>query len=242
MCLVLRILYPLSQETLGNLRKHCYGLDFPSASPKKIYKVSKKLGSKSYYELWDGTSSEKVKFIQQDNDLLPEEKIHRFHLDHLKKIKFELLENIKDSDPAFFERLVVNLLLEMGYGWDNEESGILTGGSGDHGIDGIIREDKLGLESIYVQAKRYSSQKVPANEIRDFIGAMSVKGARKGVLFTSSDFTAQSIDHAEKAQGMNVTLVNGQGLCDLLVQYKMGVALAGQYDIFSIDKNFFDEC
>lgn len=117
----------------------------------------------------------------------------------------------------------------------------MTGGCGDEGIDGVIYEDKLGLEKIYIQAKRYKANLVSPGDIRDFIGAMSVKGARKGVFFTSSDFTAQAKKHAEQVQSMNITLINGPLLCDYLVQHEMGIEKIVTYPVYEIDRNFFSD-
>ena len=227
----------------SKIRKHCYGVDFPSASPKKLFveSVINGGGTKAQYEIWEGHEFVPLNRVPKGDDALVEEVLHQKHKEHIRSIREQLLDCIKCSDPAFFERLVVNLLLKMGYGWDEKVSGRVTGGVGDGGIDGIVSEDKLGLEKIYVQAKRYAINKVPSNEIRDFIGAMVINGARKGVFFTSSDFSVQGIDHASKAQKMNITLVNGTELCDLLVQNQMGIAKIAEYPIYSIDKNFFSE-
>ena len=132
--------------------------------------------------------SKKVETNEPRSELLVEEIIHNNYSEHLMNLKQQLLGIIKSEDPAFFEKLVVDLLLKMGYGWNETTSGQVVGGRGDEGIDGIISEDKLGLENIYIQAKRYNSIKVPPNEVRDFIGTMTIKGARKGVFFTTSDF------------------------------------------------------
>ncbi|MEE8059539.1 MAG: restriction endonuclease [Pseudomonadales bacterium] len=227
----------------SKIRIHCYGMDFPSSSPKKLFIESAVKGrsSKPLYELWDGTQSIIPGKSVDKQEALVEEVIHQKYKEHIKSVKTQLLDCIRASDPAFFERLVVELLLKMGYGWDEKLSGRVVGGAGDGGIDGIISEDKLGLENIYVQAKRYSGNNVPPNEIRDFIGAMVIHGARKGVFFSSSDFSEQGVDYASKAQHMNVTLVNGQELCDLLVQHQMGIAKVGEYTIYSVDKNFFND-
>jgi restriction system protein len=172
---------------------------------------------------------------------LPEEIIFDQYKSHLENIKKQLMENILQANPAFFESLVVKLLLKMGYGWDNSLSGKVLGGPGDDGIDGVINEDKLGLETIYIQAKRYNNTKVPSTEIRNFIGAMALKSAKKGVFFSTSEFTEQARAHANNISNMKITLVDGKGLCDLLIQYEMGVAIANQYNIFEINKNFFSE-
>lgn len=137
----------------GEIRKHCYGVDFPSASPRKIFIEVKSVGqSKPLYDLWQGQVSTvpSLKVEKATRDQLPEEIIHEKYLEHIDTIKNQLLNAINSSDPAFFERLVVTLLLKMGYGWHESEAGKVIGGAGDEGIDGIINEDKLGLEKIYI--------------------------------------------------------------------------------------------
>jgi len=229
----------------SKLRKHCYGLDFPSASPKKLFRqVNGSSSSRNaLYLIWDGVheSSTKVTVKKESIkiDLLPEEKVDKAHDEHLISVSNQLLEYIKLSEPEFFETLVVKLLLKMGYGWDQTLSGQVVGGAGDGGIDGIINEDKLGLEKIYIQAKRYKDNKVSPADIRDFIGAMAIKGARKGVFFTSSKFSQQAIRHSQDAQNMTITLVDGSYLTDLLVQYELGLAMVKSYKLFEVDKNFF---
>lgn len=225
----------------SKIRKHCFGIDFPSASPKKLFiQVNGQVSSRNaLYQVWDGNEKEVVSELKAKRDELPEERIHRAYNAHVKSVSEQLLEYIKLSEPEFFESLVVKLLLKMGYGWDQSTSGNVVGGKGDEGIDGIINEDKLGLEKIYIQAKRYAENKVSPSEIRDFIGAMAIKGARKGVFFTSSRFTDQATQHAKDAQSMTITLIDGESLTDLLVQYGLGVAVANTYKIFEVDKNFF---
>ncbi len=231
----------------SKIRKHCFGLNFPSSSPKKIFIEKLSSSGKPSYSIWQGQDFFEPSVLVDKNfkdkitkEQLPEEIIHIKHVEHITIIKQQLLDCINSSDPAFFEQLVVRLLLKMGYGWHESLAGKVVGGSGDEGIDGIINEDKLGLEKIYVQAKRYKSNKVPPSEIREFVGAMALKGARKGVFFSSSSFTEQAMSSASKAQGMNVTLIDGIQLCDLLVQHGMGVARISTYDILEVDKNFFD--
>lgn len=231
----------------SKIRKHCFGLDFPSASPKKIFVEKGSISGTPLYSIWKGeTSGEQSSVVERSSkekitkEQLPEEIINIKYNEHVNVIKQQLLDCINSSDPAFFEQLVVKLLLKMGYGWHESLAGKVVGGSGDEGIDGIINEDKLGLEKIYIQAKRYNSNKVPSSEIREFVGAMALKGARKGVFFSSSSFTDQATSSASKAQGMNITLIDGAQLCDLLVQYGMGVAVVGSFDILEVDRNFFD--
>ncbi|EAU5644739.1 restriction endonuclease, partial [Salmonella enterica] len=132
----------------GEIRKHCYGIDFPSASPRKIFIEVKSIGqSKPLYDLWQGqlSNASSLKIEKTTKDQLPEEIIHSKYIEHIDNIKSQLLDAINSSDPAFFERLVVTLLLKMGYGWNESEAGKVVGGAGDEGIDGVINEDKLGL-------------------------------------------------------------------------------------------------
>lgn len=226
----------------GKLRKHCIGLDFPSSSPVKYFKLDGSKNNKPAYVLYDVNEGEfDREDIEEQNEkeLLLEELIQKNHVDHLRSVKEQLLELIKSKDPAFFEKLVVDLLLKMGYGWNETTSGSVMGGRGDEGIDGIVYEDKLNLEAIYVQAKRYSSSSVPSNEIREFIGSIALKGAKKGVFFTTSKFTEQGKKHASEMQG--VTLVDGKLLSELLVQYEMAIAPISTYTVYEIDRNFFSD-
>jgi restriction system protein len=226
------------------LRKHTFGLDFPSASPRKVFVIDSRAHGNIYYKIWNGkqpdTDAATIKAVK-NSDYLPEEILQNNYESHLSSVKSELLDYIHSSDPAFFEKLVLDLLLRMGYGWNSDFAGIVVGGAGDHGIDGIINEDKLGLESIYIQAKRYTKNSVSPNEVREFIGSMSLKGARKGVFFSSSKFTAQAKAHAKESTAMKITLIDGDRLCDLLLQHGMGVVKIKEYSVFSVDKNFFQD-
>lgn len=228
----------------SKLRKHCYNLDFPSASPVKIFVIldGDSSNKKPLYTLYNSKSKppqEEVKDTSSSKELLVEEVIHNGYKTHLGNLKAQLLSMIKSEDPAFFEKLVVDLLMKMGYGWNDTTSGKAIGGAGDGGIDGIISEDKLGLENIYVQAKRYTNAKVPPKEVRDFAGAMAGEGARKGVFFTTSSFTLPAQTYAKTVQGMSITLVDGNLLADLLIQHEMAIAPIKKYTVYEVDKNFF---
>ncbi len=151
----------------------------------------------------------------------------------------ELLDTIKTCSPAFFERLVVDLLTSMGYGRSIGESRVV-GRSGDGGIDGIINEDKLGLESVYIQAKRWQNT-VGDVEIRNFIGSLQLKGARKGVFITTSDFTSQARNSAAMITGTKIVLIDGLTLADLMIEYNVGVSVKTSYEIKRIDSDYFEE-
>lgn len=149
------------------------------------------------------------------------------------EVKTELLEKLKELDPYFFEKVILILLKKMGYG-----DFIETSKSGDGGIDGIINEDKLGLEKIYTQAKRYTENKVREKDIRNFIGAMS-GDTTKGVFITTSTFDDLAIKKAREAHH-TIILIDGPKLVDLMHQYNVGVQIKTTYEVKEIDSDFFE--
>ena len=151
----------------------------------------------------------------------------------------ELLQKIKDNPPDFFEELVLDLLVEMGYGGSRADAEAV-GRSGDGGIDGIIKEDKLGLGVIYVQAKRWEN-KVPEKEIRDFTGALTGKGARKGIFITTSNFTPPAKRFAEEMTSKKIILIDGKDLVHLMIDHNIGVSTERTYEIKQIDADYFGE-
>jgi len=149
------------------------------------------------------------------------------------EVKSELLEKLKEIDPYYFEKVILILLKSMGYG-----DFIETSKSGDGGIDGIINEDKLGLEKIYTQAKRYNENKVREKDIRNFIGAMS-GDTSKGVFITTSTFDAAAVKKAREAHH-SIILIDGAKLVDLMYQYKVGVQTKTVYEVKELDNDFFE--
>lgn len=150
------------------------------------------------------------------------------------EVKTELLERLKEIDPYYFEKVILILLKKMGYG-----DFIETSKSNDHGIDGIINEDKLGLEKIYTQAKRYADNKVREKDIRNFIGAMS-GDTRKGVFITTSSFDQGAINKAKEAHH-TIILIDGIQLAELMLQFNVGVQVKTTYEVKEIDHDFFEE-
>lgn len=150
------------------------------------------------------------------------------------QIKIELLMKLKNLNPYYFEKVVLIMLEKMGYG-----DFVGTPKSGDGGIDGIISEDKLGLDKIYVQAKRYADNKVRETDIRNFIGAMS-RDTHKGVFVTTSDFDEKAIQKAKDAQ-QKIVLINGDYLVDLMLKYGVGTQIKNMYQVKEIDEDFFEE-
>ena len=149
------------------------------------------------------------------------------------EVKSELLEKLKEIDPYYFEKVILILLKSMGYG-----DFIETSKSGDGGIDGIINEDKLGLEKIYTQAKRYNENKVREKDIRNFIGAMS-GDTRKGVFITTSTFDDAAVKKAREAHH-SIILIDGVKLVNLMYQYKVGIQVKTVYEIKELDNDFFE--
>ncbi len=150
----------------------------------------------------------------------------------------DLLANIAQCSPAFFENLVVELLVGMGYGGSIADAGQSIGKSGDGGIDGIIKEDKLGLDIIYIQAKRWEGS-VGAKEIRNFVGALAGQKANKGVFITTSNFTKEALSFVQAIQ-QKVILIDGQLLAQLMIDYDIGVSLEKNYQVKRVDHDFFE--
>jgi restriction system protein len=173
------------------------------------------------------------------NELTPEESIERAHLSLRKDLARELLESIMQCSPAFFELLIIKLMIKMGYGGSREEAGKAVGRSGDGGIDGIINEDRLGLDAIYLQAKRWEGV-VGRPEIMKFVGALAGQRATKGVFITTSWFTQDAKDYALSSQ-YKVVLIGGERLADLMIEHDLGVSVAATYQLKRIDSDFFSE-
>jgi restriction system protein len=167
----------------------------------------------------------------------PEELIESLH-DQLKRaLADDLLARISTAAPDFFERLVVELLLKMGYGGSRQDAGRAIGRSGDGGIDGIINEDRLGLDSIYLQAKRWENP-VGRPEIQKFAGALAEHRAKKGVFITTSSFTKEALASATKHDA-RIVLIDGEKLATLMIDHGLGVTLAASYDVKRVDSDYF---
>ena len=151
----------------------------------------------------------------------------------------ELIERVKAGSPKFFERLVVELLLKMGYGGSRKDAGQAIGRSGDEGIDGVISEDRLGLDIVYLQAKKWDGT-VGRPEIQKFVGALQGQRARKGVFITTSGYTAEATDYASRID-TKVVLIEGTQLAGLMIDFDVGVAAAASYVVKRIDSDYFEE-
>jgi restriction system protein len=152
----------------------------------------------------------------------------------------ELLARLKKSSPAFFERVVVELLVKMGYGGSRADAGKAIGKSGDGGIDGIIKEDKLGLDVVYIQAKRWENNPVGRPDVMQFVGALQAQKANKGIFITTSRFTDEARSYVSQV-GSKIVLIDGEQLTSLMIEHDVGLSTVSMYPVKKIDTDYFDE-
>jgi len=174
----------------------------------------------------------------QQGELTPQEQMETaFDIIH-NDLADKLLDEVKGKSPRFFENLVIKLLVAMGYGGSEKEA-LVTKYSHDDGVDGVIKEDKLGLDSIYVQAKRYTTGAVQKPDVQKFIGALSEQGSTKGIFITTSTFSNGALETIRKTNHIKIVLVDGQQLAKYMIQYGIGVSIMQTYEIKKIDSDFF---
>ena len=170
----------------------------------------------------------------------PDEEMRIAHARINAALTDELLDRVRQSSPAFFERLIVQLLLSMGYGGTSEGAGRAIGKSGDDGVDGVIDQDPLGVDQIYIQAKRYqAANSIGAAAVRDFFGALSLKRATKGIFVTTSSFSQPAIETA-RGLGSRIVLIDGKHLARLLIHYNVGTRDEEILRIKKLDEDFFE--
>jgi restriction system protein len=186
------------------------------------------------------TSEEEItpeEFIQQT----PEENLEISYQRIRKSLAQELANKVINLPPAFFERLVVELLVKMGYGGSIKDAGKAIGGKGDEGIDGTIKEDKLGLDIIYIQAKRWQpGNLVGRPEIQKFVGALAGQGAKKGIFITTSTFTKDALEYLPKNE-TKIVLIDGEHLSQLMIDYNLGVTTQQTYELKRMDNDYFGD-
>lgn len=175
-----------------------------------------------------------------ESDETPLERIDADYQALINKVRNDLLDRVLNSSPTFFEGLIVDLLVAMGYGGTHEDAAQAVGRSGDEGIDGIIKEDPLGLDIVYLQAKRYQSGNIVGRPaVQAFAGSLDGFGASKGVLVSTSSFSRDAKEYAEKII-KRIILIDGDELTRLLVQHNIGVRTSAAYEIKRIDEDYFD--
>lgn len=152
----------------------------------------------------------------------------------------ELLGKLKKTSPSFFERIVVELLVKMGYGGSRADAGKAIGRSGDGGIDGIIKEDKLGLDVVYIQAKRWDNNPVGRPDVMQFAGALQAQRANKGIFITTSRFTDDARSYVSQI-GSKIVLIDGEQLTDLMIEHDVGVSTVSLYPVKKVDSDYFEE-
>ena len=169
----------------------------------------------------------------------PREMIYECYQELRNVLADDLLQQVSLKSPGFFEQFVLDLLVKMGYGGSREDAAQVVGKSGDEGIDGIIKEDRLGLDVIYIQAKRWKNT-VGSPEIQGFIGALQLKGAHKGIFITTSSFTTAAKETARKI-GNRIVLIDGMQLAQLMIDFNVGVSVETTYEVKRIDQDYFSE-
>lgn len=192
------------------------------------------------YRSWRGkTATPPSKVVPVDNgEETPEEQLEQAFETIRSKIGVELLEKVRSSTPSFFEQLVVELLLKMGYGGSRSDAGRAIGSAGDEGIDGVISEDRLGLDTIYIQAKRWEGT-VGRPEIQKFVGALHGKRARKGVFLTTGTFSAEAKDYVSRIDP-RVVLIDGEQLAEYMIDFGLGVTTKAVYELKRVDSDYFE--
>jgi restriction system protein len=178
--------------------------------------------------------------LQDPSENTPEEQLFNAAEELNRTLASDLLDQIKEASPSFFEQLVVDLMLSMGYGGSRKEAGQATQYTADGGIDGIINEDPLGLDTIYLQAKRYSYKTVGRPEVQGFAGALDMQRAKKGVFITTSKFSADAVEFVSLIE-KRIVLIDGETLTNLMVEYGLGVATKRTVEIKAIDTDYFLE-
>jgi len=177
--------------------------------------------------------------IEAKELLTPEERIESAYQSLRQNLATELVQQVKNCSPSFFEKLVIDLLISMGYGGTRKDAGEAIGRSGDEGIDGIIKEDRLGLDIVYIQAKRWENP-VSRPEIQKFAGALMGRKAKKGIFITTSAFTKDARDYAEKIES-KIVLIDGETLAQLMIDHNIGVSSIASYILKKMDIDYFSE-
>ncbi len=182
------------------------------------------------------SSNEEIGKVDSEN---PEETLGNAYQELRDNLARDLLDKVKQSPPDFFERLVVDLLVKMGYGGSIQDAGRAIGRSGDEGIDGVIKEDRLGLDVIYIQAKRWEAT-VGRPEIQKFAGALQGQSAKKGIFITTSNFSREARGFVDKIE-VKIVLIDGEQLAEFMIDHNVGVSPFVSYDVKKIDWDYFEE-
>lgn len=224
-----------------------FGRELLDTNPARIdVEVLKRIPAfAEYYSQYTTNSSAAlqvdVMVASSTSDATPEEQIDAAFAVLSKALMTDLLTRVLEQSPSFFERLIVELLVAMGYGGSHDDAARQLGKSGDGGIDGVIDEDRLGLDRIYVQAKRYAAGSVVGRpEVQGFVGSLVGLGASKGVFVTTSAFSKQAQEYAKSLQ-QRVVLIDGERLTELMVEFGVGVRVGRVVEVKRLDEDFFED-
>jgi restriction system protein len=187
-----------------------------------------------------GDKAAESKGISDVSTATPSETLESAYENIHDALAAELLGRLKKISPAFFERIVVELIVKMGYGGSRADAGRAIGRSGDGGIDGIIKEDKLGLDAIYIQAKRWDSNPVGRPDVMQFAGALQAQKATKGIFITTSRFTDDARSYVSQI-GSKIVLIDGEQLTGLMIEHDVGVSTVSLYPVKKVDSDYFEE-
>lgn len=172
--------------------------------------------------------------------ITPSEELESAYENLRDELADELLSRLKKISPSFFERVVVELLVKMGYGGSRADAGKAIGRSGDSGVDGIIKEDKLGLDVVYIQAKRWDNNPVGRPDVMQFAGALQAQRATKGIFITTSRFTDDAQSYVSQI-GSKIVLIDGEQLTNLMIEYDVGVSTVSSYPVKKVDSDYFED-
>jgi restriction system protein len=225
----------------GHIQITKRGLETVASQPKRV-DVAFLRRFPDFLKFYGAKGAKELKLAPNATELsqTPQDQIESGYRQLRATLASELLENLKATSPGFFERLVVELLVRMGYGGSLKDAGRAVGKSGDEGIDGIIKEDKLGLDTIYIQAKRWKDTAVGRPAIQQFAGALAGQGAHKGIFITTSTFTEDARAFTAKVNS-KIVLIDGEELSELMIDHGIGVATTFVYEVKRIDSDYFAE-
>lgn len=187
-----------------------------------------------------GTRSKNEASVEQTAESTPLEALEQAYENLREELAEELLGKLKQATPGHFERIVVELLVKMGYGGSRSDAGKAIGRSGDGGIDGIIKEDRLGLDLLYVQAKRWDTNPVGRPDVMQFAGALQAHHATKGIFITTSRFTDEAKGYVAQI-GSKIVLIDGPSLAELMIDHSVGVSTLASYAVQKVDSDYFEE-
>lgn len=229
---VRRAIYRISERGRGLLAEY--------PDPGDLYRALEQLPEIAAFRRGSGQSGRRPapRVVATDTEVPPIERLAEAQAELDDALAGDLLARIRESDPTFFEHLVLKLLVAMGYGGSEEEAAEHLGGGGDEGVDGVINEDKLGLDRIYVQAKRLNQGSVGRPVVQAFVGALEGRGASKGVFITASRFTDEARNYVEGLR-RPIILIDGQQLAELMIRHDVGVATRRIAAVKEVDEDFF---